>query len=158
MNIWGSGRAAFWRTWQWHYRLTHWRETAMPNSTGYTSMPSGGGARVGALGGTALAVSKFFPHREQAIALIRFLINREIRSKNDTSAIPPKQPELYDLPQVVLPADHPQTSQSRSSVVARPSIATGDSYEQVTTAYFQAVHSVLTGTKRAPQAAEELEK
>jgi hypothetical protein len=35
---------------------------------------------------------------------------------------------------------------------------TGKKYEDVSNAYMQAVHSVLTGKKRAPEAAATLEK
>ena len=44
-NVWASGRAAFWRTWQWKYRLAHWREATLPDLTGYTSVPGGAAAR-----------------------------------------------------------------------------------------------------------------
>jgi trehalose/maltose transport system substrate-binding protein len=43
-------------------------------------------------------------------------------------------------------------------VVSRPSSVAGRTYEQVTRAYFGAVHAVLTGQKEAPEAAAELEK
>jgi trehalose/maltose transport system substrate-binding protein len=43
-------------------------------------------------------------------------------------------------------------------VVSRPSGVAGRSYDQVSSAYSKAVHSVLTGERSAPEAAEELEK
>jgi len=43
-------------------------------------------------------------------------------------------------------------------VVSRPSNVTGHTYEHVTEAYIQAVHSVLTGERSAPVAAAALEK
>jgi len=46
----------------------------------------------------------------------------------------------------------------RAIVVSRPSSIARGSYEQVTRAYFGAVHSVLTGERRAPEAAAELQK
>ena len=46
----------------------------------------------------------------------------------------------------------------KAIVVSRPSRVAARSYEQVTRAYFGAVHSVLTGQKRAPEGAAELEK
>jgi len=42
--------------------------------------------------------------------------------------------------------------------VVRSSIVVGDAYEDVTRAYFQSVHSVLTGERSAPEAAAALEK
>ena len=42
--------------------------------------------------------------------------------------------------------------------VARPSIVAGTSYKEVSKAYIDAVHSVLVGRKKAPDAAAKLEK
>jgi trehalose/maltose transport system substrate-binding protein len=42
-------------------------------------------------------------------------------------------------------------------MVSRPSAVSGKKYEDVTEAYFRAVHSVLTGEKSAPEAAAALE-
>jgi len=46
----------------------------------------------------------------------------------------------------------------RTAVVSRPSNVTGKKYQDVTDAYMQAVHSVLTGEKSAAEAAPALEK
>jgi len=43
-------------------------------------------------------------------------------------------------------------------LVARPSIVSGNAYEEVTKAYMLAVHSVLSREKSAPDAAATLEK
>jgi trehalose/maltose transport system substrate-binding protein len=42
-------------------------------------------------------------------------------------------------------------------MVSRPSNVTGKNYQAVTDAYIQAVHSVLTSEKSAPEAAAALE-
>src|SRR5258706_2603058 len=52
----------------------------------------------------------------------------------------------------------PTGSNPRASIVARPSVAAGSTYKQVSRAYIDAVHSVLTGQRGAPEAAAELEK
>jgi len=160
MNLWASGRTAFWRTWQWQYRLSHWQESAMENKTGFTSIPAGRGKRAGTLGGTGLAVSQYAAHPEEAIALIRFLLRRELESrKENVHARPPQTPELYDLPDAVDPFDHSTPPNLwESGVVARPSMFVGDKYEEVTRAYYQSVHSALVGEKSAADAAAELER
>src|SRR5258706_7484161 len=48
--------------------------------------------------------------------------------------------------------------QNGSGVVSRPSSITERKYEDVARAYIRAVHSVLTGKTRAPEAAAGLEK
>jgi trehalose/maltose transport system substrate-binding protein len=46
----------------------------------------------------------------------------------------------------------------QTGTVSRPSDVTGKKYQDVTDAYIQAVHSVLTGEKSAKEAAAALEK
>ena len=160
LNVWDSGNGAFMRSWEWGYRLTHPRESPLRDRTGYTSMPSGRGGRVGTLGGYGLAVPRSSAHPQEAVALIRFLIARELRSKTD-----PSQPEpgvelqLYDLPQILQAngSSH-QPSKQSSRLVSRPSNVAGHAYKKVTEAYFQAVHSVLIGERTAEMAATALEK
>jgi len=81
-------------------------------------------------------------------------------SKADVShPEPAAEPQLYDLPQILQAyAPSPQLSHQSSRLVSRPSNVTGYAYEDVTRAYFQAVHSVLTGARSAPVAAAALEK
>src|SRR5215469_11244380 len=160
LNVWDSGNAAFMRSWEWGYRLTHPHESPVLDRTGYTSMPGGRGGRVGTLGGYGLAVSRSSAHSREAVTLIRFLIARELRSKADPSQSEPgAEPRLYDLPQVLHAyAPSAQLSRQNSRLVSRPSKVTGHAYEDVTKAYIQAVHSVLTGKRSAPMAAAALEK
>jgi trehalose/maltose transport system substrate-binding protein len=159
MNAWQSGRAAFWRTWEWEYRLTHWEESAMPDRTGYTSVPGGSAGRVGTLGGTGLAVSRFSAHPQETMALLRFLLKNELESEHDANAEQRSgQPELYDLPLLLGVRSISTRSGQQPAVVSRPSIVAGQGYEKVTGAYMQAVHSVLTHERSAPKAAANLEK
>jgi trehalose/maltose transport system substrate-binding protein len=72
---------------------------------------------------------------------------------------PPKEPELYDLPEILEP--YPQFAglrQHPGRVVARPSVVSGEKYEDVSRAYIRALHSVLTGEETASVAAAALEK
>ena len=52
----------------------------------------------------------------------------------------------------------PSSNRPESVVVARPSVEAGSTYKQVSRAYIDAVHSVLTGKRQAPEVAAELEK
>ena len=160
LNVWDSGNAAFRRSWQWGYRLTHPHESPVRDRTGYTSIPGGSGGRVGTLGGYGLAVPRSSAHPREAIALIRSLIAGELRSRADPSHPEPAlDSRLYDLPQTLQAyATSHQLSHQTSRLVSRPSNVTGRAYKDVTQAYFQAVHSVLTGDSSAPSAATSLER
>jgi len=160
LNVWDSGNAAFRRSWEWGYSLTHIHESQVRDRTGFTSMPGGRAGRLATLGGFGLAISRSSRHRREAVALIRFLIGRELRSATDRSD-PQKaaEPQLYDVPQV-LQAYLPSSQQSKltSRLISRPSNVTGLSYEEWSRSYCKAGHSVLTGERSAPIAAAELEK
>jgi trehalose/maltose transport system substrate-binding protein len=160
MNLWNSGGAAFRRSWQSDFRLSHWQSSSLGAVTGYTSVPGGPQGRASALGGTGLGVSRSSAHPHEAIAYIRSLVQRDIQSRQARAhAQPPAQPELYDLPLDLQPYALPAASgQERGGLVARPAIVSGQAYEEVTKAYMMAVHSVLTGEQKAPEAAAALEK
>jgi trehalose/maltose transport system substrate-binding protein len=160
LNVWDSGNAAFRRSWEWGYRLTHPMESPLRDRTGYTSMPGGRGGRVDTLGGFGLAVSRSSAHPREAVALIHFLIARELQSKADPMHPKPAAgPQLYGLPKILQAyAPSPQLAQQSGRLVSRPSDVSGHAYEDVSRAYFQAVHSVLTGERSAPMAAAALEK
>ena len=108
-----------------------------------------------------MAVSRFSAHPREALELVRYLTARDVQVKRArVISQPPTLPELYKLPEVLEP--NPRfalLSQAfQTGIVSRPSNVTGKKYEDVTDAYIQAVHSVLTGEKSAPEAAAALEK
>ena len=169
MNALDSGGAAFGRVWGGttittgrQFRLHHLRSSLTPSRTGYTSVPGGPRGRAGTLGGSGMAVTRHSVHPQEAIELVRFLTRAEIHSseqEQSASADLPPQPKVYDLPSLSDPMNYSEKpGQHRTGVVIRPSSVVGPKYEQVTRAYFGAVHAVLTGQKGAPEAAAELEK
>jgi len=167
-NVFDSGGAAFGRVWggdtippSWRYSLIHWGGPLAVDETGYTSIPGGSGGRAGTLGGSGLAVSRNSMHPQEAVELVRFLVHAQIEASKGVggSDILPPLPEVYDLPSVLDPRDRSnRSSESKIGLVSRPSSVTGVAYEQVSRAYIEAVHSVLTGQRGAPEAAAELEK
>jgi trehalose/maltose transport system substrate-binding protein len=72
---------------------------------------------------------------------------------------PPTLRELYNLAEVreSNPRFDLLSQAFRAGIVSRPSNVTGAKYQEVTDAYIQAVHSVLTGEKSAPEGAAALE-
>ena len=168
-NLWGSGRAAFLHGWASNYSLITggWPFPQSDSHTvpdevrqfGITSVPGGKSGRVSTLGGNGLAVSLSSPHPREAVQLIRFLLRKDqqlIRTSSQSEV--PKEVSFYELPVVLDP--YPQlgkVNQHGGVVVARPSVAAGDKYEEVTRAYIEAVHSVLMKKKAASTAAADLE-
>ena len=165
-NFWGSGRAAFLRSWQSNFSMINrgWPFSGSPpgNDTqfGVTSMPGGKAGRVSALGGNGLAVSRTSAHPSEALRLIEFLERRDaqLMRANEQTA-PSKDLELYELPTVLDPYPlSANLNRHGSGIAARPSVVSGQKYEQVSRAYIEEVHSVLAGEKQATAAAAELAK
>lgn len=114
---------------------------------------------VGTLGGTGTAVSLHSAHREEAVAFLRFQLRALMQAgEKEGGAGDLAQVTFSDPPSISGPFASPAGSNRRTSIVARPSVAAGSTYKQVSKAYIDAVHSVLLGQKDAPQAAAELEK
>ena len=93
--------------------------------------------------------------------LVHFLCSREEQARRcRRSAEPPTIPQLYQRPEVL--ATNPYFSrvlqEFRKNTTSRPSRAAGKMYPEVSRAYFEAVHAVLTQRKSAAQAASQLEK
>jgi trehalose/maltose transport system substrate-binding protein len=166
MLVFDSGRAAFNRIWfltpltsGGQARHIGWRSSPPVVKTGFSRMPGGPGGSVGTLGGTGTAVSLHSTHRQEAIALVRFQLRAQMQaSEKDGASGAPMQVEFSDPPSMSQPDVSGAESKRRASIVARPSVAAGSAYKQVSRAYIDAVHSVLSGQKGAPQAAAELEK
>jgi trehalose/maltose transport system substrate-binding protein len=160
LNFWLGGDAAFMRNWPIAYVDSQAAGSRIRNKFDLALLPGGKAGRVGTLGGTGLAVSRFSAHTREALELVRYLCSRNVQlQRSRVLSEPPTLPELYELPELVqLNPRYALLSQAfRTVVVLRPSNVTGKKYEDVTDAYIQAVHSVLTREKSAPEAATGLE-
>jgi trehalose/maltose transport system substrate-binding protein len=160
LNVWVAGDAAFMRNWPSAYADSQAAGSPIRNKFDVALLPGGKAGRVGTLGGWGLAVSRFSAHPREALDLVRYLTRRDVQVKRSrVLSQPPTLPELYSLPEVL--ASNPRfalLSQAfRTDMVMRPSNVAGKKYQEVTDAYIEAVHSVLTGEKRAPEAAAALE-
>jgi trehalose/maltose transport system substrate-binding protein len=166
INIFDSGRAAFNRVWGAAtitrgelFRRSHWRNSLQEGKTGYATMPGGPVGSFGTLGGSGVSVSRHSAHPKEAIQLVRFLVRAEIESAHKEEDAVANQHDSHDRPPLLVMRDSTEKSSGqKGNLVTRPSSVTGDDYEQVTRAYSDAVHSVLTGQRDAPSATAELEK
>lgn len=150
--VFDSGRAAFNRIWlltpiskSGQARQLGWRAKTPVVKTGFSRLPGGSAGSVGTLGGTGTAISAHTAHRQEAVELVRFQLRALMEANEQDASTTPSGLSLGG------PAQH-------AGIIARPSIEAGAKYKQVSKAYIDAVYSVLTGTKRAPEVAAELEK
>jgi trehalose/maltose transport system substrate-binding protein len=158
LNIWHSGNAAFMRNWPTSFVTSE--NSGVGTKFAATLLPGGNAGRTATLGGASLSVYRNTRHPKEAAALVRYLSRRDVElARAIATSQPPVMPELYGLPEVVRKRPHfAQLEQIfESGVVERPSTVSGMKYEEVSAAYFNEVHAVLTKQKSASQAAADLE-
>ena len=154
-----AGKAAFSLGWTSDYLLTIPAKSTMYGKMGVTSVPLGK-IGVGTFGGFGLGISGKTKHQREAIALVKFLSHKEAELEAaSTSAVLPTETALYRLPTMLkaYPRSVSATQPPGDGIVSRPSTLLGRNYEELSRAYAEAVHSVLTGKNSGPKAAAELE-
>jgi trehalose/maltose transport system substrate-binding protein len=160
-DFYHRGMSAFYRGWARTYLLSVRDIPSVRDTIAITSIPAGKNAQAATLGGFGLGLSRSSRHSAEALQLIRFLIHREIEIEEARADYESRNwPELYD-PTAILRAKRSSSETGQepvSGVVARPSTVAGEKYEEVSRAYIQAVHSVLLGQRKAPEAAASLER
>lgn len=160
LNVWVAGDAAFLRHWPSAYVDSQAAGSAIRNKFDTALLPGGKAGRMGTAGGWGLAISRFSAHPREALELVRYLDRKDVQVKRThVLSQPPTLLELYNVAEVRETNPHFELLRQAflTGTVSRPSNLTGERYPDVSGAYIQAVHSVLTGEKRAPEAAATLE-
>ena len=159
-NLWQAGKAAFLRSWASEYIADRAPSCLIRDRFDVAPLPRGAAGMAATLGGSGFGVSRHSLHPREAAMLVRFLCSREEqvrRCRNTADA--PSLPQLYDEPKVL--ASNPEFPRVlevfRKGMVLRPSRVAGEKYPDVSRAYWEAVHGVLTRKKSATQAADELQ-
>ena len=154
--VWDAGNAAFMRNWPYAYTLS--QESENIPEFDVAPLPAGAsGSGASTLGGWHIGVSKYSENQEAAAAFAVYMTSVEgqkIYSLITTS--PPAAVELYEDPEIIeaMPFASPDIV---DITTARPSNFSKDRYNEVSTLYFEAVHSILTGEEDADVALELLE-
>ena len=161
-GVFQSGNAVFMRNWPYAWPLAQSPDSAVKDKVGVAALPKGGpdGKTTGALGGWQLAVSKYSQNQEAAADLVRYLTSAEEQKRRAiVGGYNPTIPTLYQ-DQEVLTANpfFGSLYETFTNAVARPSRVTGAKYNQVSSEFFNATHSVLSGQQEASAALTGLAK
>ena len=159
--MWQAGNSAFMRNWPYCYSLGNADDSVIKGKFDVAPLPAGAESGHGAatLGGWQLAVSKYSNYPEEAVKLALFMTSAgEQKTRAIEGSFNPTVMFLYDDAEVCDASPFMcKLYDVFTSAVARPSTATAPKYNEVSTAFFQAVHSVLTGDNDGQTALEELE-
>jgi trehalose/maltose transport system substrate-binding protein len=159
-NRWQAGQAAFMRNWTSAYVAARAPGSPTRDRFDIAPLPRGQTGSAATLGGNGYAVSRYSLHPGEAVMLVRFLCGRDEQRRRCLNAAEPATiPDLYDDREVLTVNPYFSTILRiyRTGLASRPSTATGKMYPEVSRAYYEAVHVVLTGQKTAAEAVAGLQ-
>ena len=160
-GVFQSGNALFMRNWPYVWALVQSPDSAVKDKVGVAPLPSGGdaGSHASTLGGWGLAVSRYSANPKLAAELVSYLTSaKEQKHRALIGAYNPVIELLYQDSELL--AAMPYYSQLHSILsagVMRPASVTADRYPRVSNAFFDRVHSVLSGELPIDQALVDLE-
>ena len=160
-GVFQSGNAVFMRNWPYAWATSQEPTSPVKDKVGVAPLPRDEGERArpaATLGGWDLAVSKFSRHPAEAADLVMYLTSpAEQKRRAITAGFNPTIPSLYSDKDVA--AANPflaSMGEVFKGAAPRPSTVTAGRYNQVSNAFFNAVHAVLAREKPARDALAEL--
>lgn len=160
-GVWQTGNAVFMRNWPYAYGLGNSDDSAVKGLFGVTTLPTGQGHDTSAatLGGWNVAVSKYSDNQEAAIDLAMYLAGHEAqKTRSIIASNLPTIVSLYEDADIAREQPIiPQWKDVFLQAVPRPSAPTREKYNEVSTLFFSAVHSVISGNAKAADALSDLE-
>jgi len=151
-GVFQSGDAVFMRNWPYAWSLTQGADSPVLGKIGVAPLPGGAnGHSVSALGGWQLAVSRYSDHPQIAAELVRYLTSvAEQKRRAIRGSFNPTLPALYRDEEILAAAPFfADLEEIMHTAVARPSAVTGNRYNQVSHAFWSAVHEVISGKQTA---------
>ncbi len=159
-NFFQAGNAAFMRNWPYAYSIMNADDSPIAGNFDVVPLPhTEGNDSAAALGGWNLGVSRYSANPEIAADVAAFFASPEAqRLRAVEGSFIPTRPALFE-DQEVLEAQpfFGRLLDVFTNAVARPSAPTGQQYNEVSRAFYTAVHNVLTGEEEAEVALEILE-
>jgi trehalose/maltose transport system substrate-binding protein len=160
LNAFRSGKAAFLRHWSGGLAPARMAGSVIEKRFGIALLPGGPHSRARAMGGFHLAVSRYSAHPREAVRLVLHLTGSQIQLRRALEGgYLPTIPRLYQDRRLLAALPHAAALENAGADtwVARPSTIAGSNYQEVSKAYYQAVHSVLRRRAPAEDALSELE-
>ncbi|MGF6232059.1 trehalose/maltose transport system substrate-binding protein [Inquilinus ginsengisoli] len=148
-GVFQSGNAAFMRNWPYAASLAEAADSPVKGKVGYAPLPKGdgdGARNAATLGGWQIAVSKYSENPKEAAAFAIYLTSRDEQKRRAMEGgYQPTIPALYEDAELLEKRPFFKTTrQILDSAVARPSAVTGERYSEVSSLFWNAVHSTLS--------------
>ncbi|BDI07382.1 ABC transporter substrate-binding protein [Sphaerotilus microaerophilus] len=160
-GVFQNGNAVFMRNWPYAWSLGNGGDSKIKDKIGVSALPKGGegGKNAATLGGWQLAVSKYSKEQKLAAELVMYLTSKEIQKERAIKgSFNPTLPALYKDKDVLAAVPFfGNLYDVFTSAVPRPSTATGLKYNEVSAAFWNATHDVLSGKEPAEASLKKLE-
>lgn len=160
-GVFQSGEAVFMRNWPYAWSLANAENSPIKGKVGVAPLPKGGanGKNTGTLGGWQLSVSKYSKNQAVAADLVKYLAGAEEQKRRAVvGSFNPTIASLYKDPEVVKANPFMASLlDTFTNAVARPSKPTKAKYPQVSSEFYNAVHSTLSGKGSAADNLKKLE-
>jgi trehalose/maltose transport system substrate-binding protein len=162
-GVWQGGNAAMMRNWPYAFSAGQAADSPIRDKFEATVLPMGdgeGARNAATLGGWQMMVSQYSANQEAAVELCKFLTSTESqKSRAIELSNTPTISSLYEDEEVIeaQPVFGRLLETFTGGAVARPSTVSSSEYNNVSIAYFTAVHGVLTGGGDAASAFGDLE-
>jgi len=159
-NMWQAGQTAFMRNWTNAYVAARVENSPTRGHFDIAPLPRGHAGFAATLGGNGYGVSRYSRHPREAAMLVRFLASPEEQARRCRKPCePPTVPASYKNADVLGANSYvSRVLQVHEGAALRPSVPAGKMYPEVSRAYYEAVHAVLTQRQSAANAASDLQE
>ena len=159
-GVFQNGKALFMRNWPYAWSLSQAADSPIKGKVGVAALPAGpGGKKAATLGGWQLAVNKYSKNIDAAAELAMYMTSPDIQKKRAIGGS--YNPTIVDL---YKDAELQKASPFMADLlpvftgaVARPATATGLKYPEVSRAFWDATHEVLSKKSNGTDAVKRLE-
>jgi trehalose/maltose transport system substrate-binding protein len=159
-GVFQNGNSVFMRNWPYAWSLAQKSDSKVKDKVGVAALPKGGadGQSAATLGGWQLAVSKYSKHPAEAADLVLYLTSKEVQKRRAIEgSYNPTIPELYKDADVLKAAPFfGSLYDVFTHAVARPSTITGEKYNQVSAAFWNAAYATLSGKTKGSDSVKKL--
>nr|WP_315188187.1 ABC transporter substrate-binding protein [uncultured Albidiferax sp.] len=162
-GVFQNGNAVFMRNWPYAWALVNGADSSIKGKVGVmVGMPKGDGPNstgAATLGGWQMAVSKYTKHPKEAADLVLYMTSQAVQKERSISlASNPTIPALYQDKDIL--AANPfygDLFETLKVAVPRPATVTGLKYNEVSAAFWNATHEVLSGKATGADSVKKLE-
>ncbi|HSI56730.1 MAG TPA: ABC transporter substrate-binding protein [Ideonella sp.] len=159
-GVFQKGNSVFMRNWPYAWSLSQGADSPIKGKVGVVALPKGdGGKTAAALGGWQLSVSKYSKNPKESADLVMYLTSTAVqKDRAIRGSYNPTIVSLYKDAEVL--KANPffgDLYDTFVGAVPRPATVTGMKYNEVSAAFWNATHEVLSGKTKAEDSLKKLD-